>query len=68
MRIVDIGSRLSNAVQRSTESWTKLLPVTAKVNAGPPTATVLCDMDATTGADGEEIVKFMNAWDLQVRG
>ena len=39
-----------------------MLPVTVRVNEGPPKGTVLGDTDATTGATGAEIAKADVAW------
>jgi hypothetical protein len=41
---------------------TKLLPITVKVNAAPPTVAVLGESDATAGVAGAEIVKVIEAW------
>ena len=44
------------------EAATKLLPVTVKVNAVPPTVAVLGETEATTGVAGAVIVKVVEAW------
>ena len=44
------------------EAETKLLPVTVKVNADPPTVNVYGETVATAGAAGTETLKVIEAW------
>ena len=46
----------------TTESETKLLPITVRVKAGPPTLTAFGETDATAGAAGGETMKVVVAW------